>query len=112
VPSITPAVIAPHADIGAGISESKRAITLKGPNPAAKRPTILRAGADSIAIAWHLAVDRITGNALVQERDASFLFSARRRETKMPAAKALIPAKKRVCRRNHASVANAASLSA
>jgi hypothetical protein len=112
VPSITPPVIAPHADNGAGISESKRELTLKGPNPAAKRPAIPRAGEDSITNACHLAVDRFTGNALVQEREASFLLSARRRETKMPAAKALIPAKKRVCRCNQASVANAASLSA
>src|SRR5579859_3830463 len=93
------------------MSGRKKAITHKSPNAAAKRPTIARAGADSMAIACHLAVDRFIGSAAVQERDASFLFRARRRETKIPAAKALIPAKKSVCRCNHASVDNAAALS-
>jgi hypothetical protein len=56
--------------IGTGILASARAIKLRLPNTAAKTHARTRAGADSTAIACHLAVERLTGNAAVHERDA------------------------------------------
>jgi hypothetical protein len=57
--------------IGAGMLASTSAIKLRLPNKAAKKHAKMRAGTDSTASACHLMVDRSTGNAAVQERDAA-----------------------------------------
>jgi len=79
---------------------------------AAKKHAKKSAGTESTTMACHLTVDRSTGNAAVQERDAAIWFSARRRETSTAATIAEIVAQNRSCRCNHASVDIAAARSA
>jgi len=86
-----------------------RAIKVRLPNMAAKTPAKTSAGTESMTIACHLTVDRSTGNAAVQERDAAIWFNVRRRETSAAAANAQIVAQKTSCRWNHASVDIAAA---
>jgi hypothetical protein len=75
----------------------------------AKTHAKTKAGTESVTIACHLMVDRLTGKAAVQERDALIWFSARRRETSIAATIAQIAAQNTSCRWNHASVDIAAA---
>ena len=79
----------------------------RGASPSRRRSRT--AGTDSTTIVCHLTVDRSTGNAAVQERDAAIWFSARRRETSTAATIAEIAAQNRSCRWNHARVDIAAA---
>src|SRR6202041_2473243 len=109
VPSTTPPVVAAHVIIGAVMLPSTRAMKLRLPNNAANPHPKTRAGTDATTIVCHLTVDRSTGNAAVQERDAAICNSARRRETSAPATIADIVAQNRSCRCSHEMVDTAAA---